>query len=222
MSPDAARISAVVVAGGRGQRLGRDKALLCLADGTPLLRVVAERLALVAAEVIIAAGSPDRCAYLQSLHRWDAGGRYAVRWQPDDPAGMSRGPLGGLHAGLRAAQGTAVLAVGCDMPYLDPAVLRAMLGRFSHHDIVLPSAGGHLQPLHALYRRDSCLPVVRRHLEAGHLALREVCRAPDLAVAVIGAPLFGVDPARAPWRGVNTPDEMRAAGLRSMGGSPLP
>ena len=109
------RVGAIVLAGGRSSRFGRDK-LAELIDGRPLLdHAIAAVRALTDVIVVVGASDGDR-----SL-----------------PDGVTlvhderpfEGPLVGLDGGL-AAVGTAVdrvIVVGGDMPTLVPAVLGRLL-----------------------------------------------------------------------------------------------
>ena len=80
-----------------------------------------------------------------------------ARWIPDRYTG--KGPLAGLHAGLAEARHDLIVAVGCDMPFLN-GLLLVLLLRVAEEDrqlyqAVVPRVGGRLQPLHAVYHR-SC------------------------------------------------------------------
>ena len=88
--------------------MGYNKALLEL-GGRPMIALVAERLRTVVDEVIIAAD--DTRLYTS----------FADLCVPDQFPGV--GTLGGIQAGLKAASHDLALVVGCDMPFLDPAVL---------------------------------------------------------------------------------------------------
>ncbi len=212
--------TAVIVAGGLGRRLGGDKARLRRADGTALLLDIARTLGRVAADVVIVAGTSERCSGLEQemtpLWQATAPGETPPLWQPDDDAFAARGPLAGLYRGLRVARHDLVLAVGCDMPYLAPALLWAMVrqAQDGDADVLLPVVDGHAQPLHAVYRRSSCLPRARGYLEQGRLALRALCGDPTLRVITLcRADTLDLDPGGRSWEGVNTPAELAAAGL---------
>lgn len=212
--------TAVIVAGGLGRRLGGEKARLRRADGTALLLDIARTLGRVATEVVIVAGTPERCSGLEQemtpLWQAVAPGETPPLWQPDDSSLAAPGPLAGLYRGLEVARHDLVLAVGCDMPYLAPALLWAMIqqARDGHADVVLPVVDGHTQPLHAVYRRSSCLSRARHHLEQGQLALRALRDDPTLRVTTLSrADTLEMDPRGRSWEGVNTPAEMTAADL---------
>lgn len=72
----------------------------------------------------------------------------------DDPH-EGYGPLQGLAVGLHALQGAAGVAFCCstDLPFLHPAFVRRVVEALGdEHDVVLPMARGHRQPLAAAYR----------------------------------------------------------------------
>src|SRR5690606_7435248 len=76
------------------------------------------------------------------------------------------GSLMGVYSGLAAARYPFALAVACDMPFLQPALLRYLLGLAPGHDVVIPRLGGLLEPLHAVYAR-TCLPAMAGLLAQG-------------------------------------------------------
>jgi len=65
------------------------------------------------------------------------------------------GPLGGIHAALRASQAELNLIVAVDLPFLTTALLNYLLDRAKHSGAVVtvPRISGCLQPLCAVYRR---------------------------------------------------------------------
>ncbi|RCW45998.1 molybdopterin-guanine dinucleotide biosynthesis protein A [Halopolyspora algeriensis] len=108
----AEEFAAIILAGGRGSRLGgTDKAALRIEGRSLLERTLA---AVESAEPVVVVGPP------RVVSR-------EVVWTHEDPPGG--GPLAGLDAGLRAVppavEFVAVLAV--DHPYLAPATLRRLV-----------------------------------------------------------------------------------------------
>jgi molybdopterin-guanine dinucleotide biosynthesis protein A len=176
--------------------MGRDKAFLELA-ARPLVTHVIERLGSVCDEVLVVAGDARPYAAL------------GVRAVEDRFRGV--GVLAGLHAGLSAATHELALMVGCDMPFLDPDLLRAFAHWAEGADVALLRYGGEerVEPLHAAYRR-TCLPHVEAAIRAGERRL--VSFFPHVRVRYVGvgevAPL---DPALRSFRNVNTPEEWERA-----------
>jgi len=187
-------LSGLVLAGGASRRMGRDKALLEL-DGRPLIQIVVERLMRVCSEVLIVSG--DVAPY--------AGFGVPVVQDRFPDVGV----LGGLHAGLDAASHELTLAVGCDMPFLKPKVLRAFAGWAEGFDVALLRRGEYVEPLHAAYRR-TCLPAIERVIRAGRR--RIISFFPEVRVRYVAPEEIRVlDPELDSFRNVNTPEEWEAA-----------
>ena len=82
------------------------------------------------------------------------------------------GPLAGLHAGLAVAETPWLLVVACDMPFITPAVVRALLAARGPNTeaVVARTPDGRYHPLCACYHQ-KMLPTVEAHLAAGTLAM---------------------------------------------------
>ena len=150
--------AAIVLAGGRSTRFGRDKASEPLL-GKPLLQHVVDRVAPLVSELIIVR-APD-----QTLPSIDA--PIPVSIVVDAYPGT--GPLGGIYTGLQASRADRCLAVACDMPLLAPPLLRELLRRSAACDVVMPVLE-YPEPLHAAYAR-TCLEPMRARLDAGQLKI---------------------------------------------------
>jgi molybdopterin-guanine dinucleotide biosynthesis protein A len=154
-------MAAVVLGGGRNTRMGgRDKCLLVV-RGRPLVVQILELLSGLFEEVVLVTNRPD-------VYR---GSVVGVRLTEDRYKNC--GPLGGLQAGLEACTRPAVLCVACDMPHLDPALIRRQAAEFqllrrgrSPADVLLPRTGTLIEPLHGIYARE-LEPVTRELLEDG-------------------------------------------------------
>ncbi|HFD40695.1 MAG TPA: molybdenum cofactor guanylyltransferase, partial [Anaerolineae bacterium] len=127
--PDVEQISGIVLAGGQSRRLGRDKALLEI-EGRPLLARTVHTLAALSDDLIVVTNAPERYAPLG----------LPVRFVADEKPGI--GSLMGLYSGLKAAHHPYALVVACDMPFLNPALLRYLLSLTAGYDIVIPRRDG--------------------------------------------------------------------------------
>lgn len=189
-------LTGLVLAGGASQRMGRDKALLKL-DDQPLIAIVVERMAQVCGEVLIVSGD---------LEPYAGFGAPVVEDRFRDV-----GVLGGLHAGLQAASYELALAVGCDMPFLNPDLLRAFAEWAEGFDVALLRRGEQVEPLHAAYRR-TCLPAMEAVIRAGKR--RVVSFFPRVGVRYVTLDeVAPIDPHLGSFRNVNTPAEWEAARL---------
>ncbi len=196
----------VVLAGGASRRMGQDKALLRLPGAATLLETAVAALREAGLDVAVSFSTREQHRAVEAA----LGGPPSPRIVIDERPG--RGPLGGLHAALRAFPGRYVLLVACDMPRLDAAVLQAMARAPRDADILMPRSGGHLQPLHALYG-PACLPVADDMLAQGQLALKGLLDAPGLRVRYLDDAWLlraGANRPAAVFDNVNTPAELAA------------
>ena len=190
-------ISISIQAGGESRRMGQNKALMPF-KGKPLVSFVADRLAAAADELFVTANRPELYAFL------------GLPVYPDAIPG--RGALGGLLTALRQAHQPFVAVVACDMPFASAALLlhQAQLLQTAPLDVAIPATAQGLEPLHAVYRRETCLPVVEQAIAAGEWKLSlwlERVRVHILAPAD-WAPL---DPRGLAFLNLNTPEEFSRA-----------
>lgn len=155
-------LSIAVLAGGQSRRMGRDKALLDFL-GEPLLQRVLARVRPLTNDLfIVATGRPEYA-------------RFGVRVVPD--RFPDAGALGGIYTAVAEAAFERCLVLACDLPFVNPALLRFMREQPFDYDVLIPALaaerseqGGQetLETLHAIYAR-SCLPAIERRLRAGQL-----------------------------------------------------
>jgi molybdopterin-guanine dinucleotide biosynthesis protein A len=190
-------ITLAIQAGGESSRMGRDKALLPFL-GRPLILRVVERLAAFADEVVVTANNPADYAFLDLPLFADL--------QP------GRGALGGLYTALHAAKHPLVAVAACDMPFASRALFeyeRDLLIE-TGADVVIPSSAEGLEPLHAVYRRATCLPAIQGALEASEWKL--IAWFPKVRVRTLTpAETARHDPQGLAFLNLNTPEEFRQA-----------
>ena len=155
----AEHFSVVILAGGFGRRLGRDKAT-CLAAGRPLLHWTALAATAVTDDIVVV-----RRADQEFVTAMGAPWREITDHRPE------RGPLAGLEAAIDATRHDLFVAVACDMPMVRGAVIAAVAAAARNVEIAMPLVDDHAQPLLAAYRR-SIAPHVRALLDSGEGRLR--------------------------------------------------
>jgi molybdopterin-guanine dinucleotide biosynthesis protein A len=198
MTTARAPVAGVIVAGGRASRMGgRDKAFAAV-GGEPIAVRTIRLFRDLFPQVLVATNRPARYRGL------------GVETAADHFPGC--GPLAGIHAALLASRHPHVFVVACDMPRLDPDVIRFLVGRIGEAEAVVPRWEGDVEPLHAVYAV-RCLPAIETSLRAGRHALRDVL--PLLRVDYVSeAELRGVRGAAESLINVNTPEELAAVGGR--------
>lgn len=135
----------VILAGGRGVRMGGDKpgALLL---GKPLLQWAVEAVEQVASPIVLAVAPGQALPVLTSRE---------PMFVAEDLL-PHRGPLSGIYTGLSTTGADHVLVAPCDAPLLQPALLRLLIGRKNGVDAVVPEAKGRPEPSIGVYAK-SCL-----------------------------------------------------------------
>jgi len=187
---------ALVLCGGHSVRMGRDKASLPFGDETLLQRIVRIVRPLVGEVVVVAAAG-------QATPPLPGGVRLVHDETPD------QGPLGGLQAGLRAAAADALWVTGCDVPFLQPALVNLLFETLGEADIAVADEGGFTHPLAAVYRR-GVLPVIERLLAAERR--RPVFLFDEVATVRVGEDVLRrVDPDLRSLANLNTPAAYEAA-----------
>ncbi len=194
------RLPAVILAGGLGTRMGgADKAFLTLA-GRPLIRHLAERLALQCAPIAISANG--------DLMRFVATGLAVLK----DPIDGRPGPLAGILAALDWAEkvgAKAVVTAAVDTPF-PPADLVARLRQAAERSglaIAASPDGNGLMRLHPTF---GLWPVALRDelrvaLAAGERKVMLLAEAHDAGIAEFAAEPFD------PFFNINTPGDLAAA-----------
>ncbi|MDP2747224.1 molybdenum cofactor guanylyltransferase MobA [Pseudomonas sp.] len=134
------RCSVLLLAGGRGQRMGgADKGLLDW-QGRPLIAWLHELARPLTDDLLISCN--------RNAERYAP---FADRLVSDDEADF-QGPLAGIRAGLRAARQASVLILPCDAPQLDRPLLEALLNLAGERAVVVRQ-GEFLEPLFSVIPR---------------------------------------------------------------------
>jgi molybdopterin-guanine dinucleotide biosynthesis protein A len=190
------RIGALVLAGGRSSRFGRDKMLEPL-DGRPLVEHALDAVRAVASDIIVVT-SP------WASPRWLAGGVEVVR-----DASAFEGPLAGLATGLAALDPAIepVVVVGGDMPMLVTAVLERLLAGIERREAAVLADEDGPRPLPMAIRRSSAEAAVQRLLDTDERRLRSILE--QLDVEVIAPAIWReLDPDGATLRDVDVPADL--------------
>jgi molybdopterin-guanine dinucleotide biosynthesis protein A len=122
------------------------------------------------------------------------------------------GALGGLHTALSAAKQPLVAVVACDMPFASPLLLAEMRDMLleTGADVVMPKTINGLEPLHAVYRRSTCLPAVEAALQAGKRRMISWLDAVKMEVIPLEI-VQQFDPNGLIFVNLNTPEELAEA-----------
>lgn len=129
--------SAVILAGGKSSRMGRDKSQLMLAGETLLERQVKLARTVGAQEVFISTPSAIESKRLGCVGVRD---RFA-----------DCGPLAGIESALTHCHHGQLLVLAVDMPQVDARILLDLLGSCTPDIGVVSRVAGRIEPLVAIY-----------------------------------------------------------------------
>lgn len=147
-----------ILAGGSFSRMGQDKAVLPFEE-EPLIQSIVFRGQAITDHVFVVVNRPEAYPFLQVP---------LVR----DILSI-KGPLVGLYTALHVSKSAFLILIGCDMPFINLAMLSFQLSVLEHEDVafVIPKHVNGFEPLHAVYRRETCLDLVKFSIDEGERSL---------------------------------------------------
>ena len=198
-------LSVVIQAGGQSSRMGQDKALK-LFLGRPLIQRVIERLQPIADEMLVTTNHPEDYAFLNLLLFTDL--------KP------GRGALGGLYTALFSAKNSIVAVAACDMPFANAELFKAasdILVR-EEADVVIAKTDEGYEPLHAVYRRETCIPAIEAAIDSDKWRMDSWF--PQVKIRVLTPEeIKRYDTDGLAFSNINTPEEFAQAEQRASGRS---
>jgi molybdopterin-guanine dinucleotide biosynthesis protein A len=154
--------SALVLVGGEAKRANGSEKYFFMFNGKTFIERLINSLSKVVDEIILVARDPEQCRRFDHIE--------GVRCITDQRPGL--GPIGGLHAGARAATGELVFVSACDMPCIDYRIVSYLFDRIDGYDAAIPQWNEQmLEPLHAVYRREALVAYLESH---DSLSLRQM------------------------------------------------
>ena len=191
-------VSGIILAGGKSRRYGRNKALVNI-KGTPLIKRVLRVMESLFPTVILITNTPDTYSFLK------------LPMFEDRIKGL--GPLGGIFTGLNVISEDAGFFVACDMPFLNPDLIRYQAMVRQGYDVVVPAFSGKFEALHALYTRN-CLPEIGDLIHAGVYQTIQLFRSVSVRY-VEEEEIRWFDPEFKSFSNINKPEELRKIALNS-------
>jgi molybdopterin-guanine dinucleotide biosynthesis protein A len=148
----AKNISGVILAGGANSRFnGITKANVVIGGKTIIDRILVIIEALFS-EIIIVTNTPQEFR------------KYSDFKIVSDVI-LNKGPLGGIHAALKATDNDAVFVFAGDMPVLNANIISRLIDSYASqkYEVMIPSIGNNIEPLHSIYNK-SVLPKLEEYL----------------------------------------------------------
>ncbi|MCA9882631.1 MAG: molybdenum cofactor guanylyltransferase [Anaerolineae bacterium] len=188
-----------IIAGGKSSRMGTDKAFIEL-DGKLLIEHVIERTANL--------GQSETILITNKLSPY---ARFGLPMYSD--VYPEKGSLGGIYTAIEKSAVPHTLVVACDMPFLNQALLRAMIAEIRDTiDIVVPRVDGYPQGLHAIYSK-TCLAPIKEQLMADRLKV--IGFYDKMRVRYLDESDYEtLDPDGTSFMNINTPEDLERAKQR--------
>ena len=189
--------SAVILAGGKSRRMGRNKALLDF-GGETLIERLYGILKSAFEEVLISANDPETYEFLGAQVVQDVFG--------------AGGSLAGIHAALLHSGGESCFFVACDMPFVNLDLVRYLSQFADDYEVVIPMSRNGLEPLHSFYSR-RCVPHIEQQLGRGNLKIIDFF--PHVSVREVTLDeMRECDPEEMSYFNINTQEKYEAAVAR--------
>ena len=185
-------ITALILAGGEGRRLGQEDKGLVELDGRPLISYVLEAISPQVGAVIISAN--------RNLSRYRAFGVPVI----SDHHDTCRGPLAGMAAAISEVDTPYLLTLPCDSPFVPPDLAARMYATLQQEqsELCLARDPQRLQPLFALFSTDLA-DDLNQSVAAGKLKVKKW----------MTQHRYSVVEETDPWRffNINTPEDLATA-----------
>lgn len=160
-------MTAIILAGGKSIRMGRNKAFLKL-KGKTFIEHQVDLLREIFDKIIISANTPSEYEYLNLPVFKDI--------FPE------KGPLGGIYTGLINSSSFYTFMLACDMPFVEVELIRHLKSLTEGHDVVVPQSNRGLEPLHAFYSKN-CIEPIKREIDRNKL--RIISFFPEVNVKIV-------------------------------------
>jgi len=197
--------SAVVLAGGRGRRMGTVEKALLEFEGKTIIERLLESLFRVVDEVIISfRDKKQEEKFRPVLEKFPA---HEIRFCFDTLE--DAGPLEGIRAGLLESRAEYSFVCAGDMPFVDSRVVDLLFEKAIGHDAALPKReDGKFEPLHAVYSK-KMIPEIEKAFENGRCSvLTPVFEMKDVVFVEVSE-IREIDPELITFMNINTVDEMQ-------------
>lgn len=192
--------SALILAGGRGRRLGNMEKALMNCEGSSLLERTINILDSIVDEVLVSVRDEEQ----EKEFRAYACGKQMVRDTYSDI-----GPLAGILEGFREAKGEYIFVTACDMPFIDSKVVEFIFRCAEGHDAAVPlRPDGSMEPLCGVYRVETMLPLIDRSIASGKRFILAPVFELDDVVGVEMDKIRQIDPELKTFININTFDDL--------------
>ncbi len=122
------KISGVILAGGSNERFGGITKANVVIGGRSIISRIISTIGGLFDEIIIVTNKPEEFPEF-------------IQYKVVKDQYLNTGPLGGIHAALKASSGDALFVFACDMPFLDEKIISDQINEFNkkEYDVLIPA-----------------------------------------------------------------------------------
>ena len=198
--------TALILAGGKSQRFyPLDKCFITL-NNKPLIQHAIDRISRVTEEIIVAARDEEQGGRIKKIIE----NSNKIVFVFDSSEGV--GPLAGFLSGLERASFSYSIVIGCDMPFVDPAVVKFLfeIGSSAGYDAAIPKWGnGMLEPLHAVYQNAPMRAAIKGGVRKGAGKISDILLQLQNVYFLPVARIREIDPSLKTFTNINTTEELK-------------
>lgn len=195
-------IGIIILAGGKGNRIGGDKPLIQLNE-KPLIQHVLETVDKISKEIIVVTSNELRDPFRELV--------------PDNIVVLSdlvtgRGPLIGLYTGLLNIKSECVIVLPCDTPFLKEEVLRFLITNSVGKNAVIPVwPNGYIEPLHSIYRVSATKKACEKTFQNNSFKISEMINTLEQVYFVPVERVKRFDPNLLSFMNINSEEDLKKA-----------
>lgn len=150
-------LTGVIMAGGKSSRMGMDKGAILL-NNKHLVQYSIDALRPLCSELLIS-----------THNEWYAQFGYPLVKDIITDCG----PMGGIYSALLKAETQYILALACDMPFVNTQILEKLTNNLQEYDCVVPRIGNKYEPLCAIYSK-ALIPTMEQRIKTANYALHDL------------------------------------------------
>ncbi len=149
------KMTGIILAGGKNDRMGLNKALLKIGGATIIERLL-DTINPMFTEIIVVTNYPDDFKFLD------------IRSVRDVVS--TRGSLVGVYSGLINSDTHQNFFFACDMAFVKAGLVKFMTGQSPGYDVTIPRGQDGLEPLHAIYSKE-CIGPIENQIKQGNMKI---------------------------------------------------
>jgi molybdopterin-guanine dinucleotide biosynthesis protein A len=157
LKEDKKQITAIILAGGKSSRMGKNKAMLKLGNKT-LIETICDTVKPKVKNIIIITNTPQEYEFLNYPKFKDVRKKSC--------------PLVGIYTGLLKSETFLNLVIACDLPFISSNFVEFLTENGTDHDVFAIEDEKGIEPLCAIYSKN-CIPFIEKSLNDGEFRVTD-------------------------------------------------